>query len=339
MQGLTPVVNIHSGCDYHRVILPLKHLGVNIKDFTDVDPMSILQNTRILFFNRHPECGLEPFLKLRERFGYKIVCDVDDYWELYPDHILYKSWYAAGMNKKIISSIKEADMVLTTTDLLASKIREINSNVHVVFNGLPFGQDQFTDKKESSEHFRILYAGGSTHYHDLRTIRYALEKLRKDQSLKHCQYILAGYNRGGIWDKIESVFNPKGSTTNYIRRNTLELDEYMDHYSHADVAIAPLENNNFNRYKSNLKVIEAGCKNIPCVATNISPYCDDFLLSKRIFLAKNTSEWYKIIKELAKNPEQVKDMGEALGEFVRQKYDLLKINKLRLQLFEHLINN
>lgn len=339
MQGLTPVVNIHSGCDYHRVILPLKHLGVDIKDFMNVNPMKILKETKILFFNRHPQCGLEPFLQLKKRFGYKIVCDVDDYWELYPEHQLYKSWYKDGMNKKIISSIKEADMVLTTTSLLADKVKVINPNVHVVFNGLPFGQDQFTEEREPSEFFRILYAGGSTHYWDLRTIRYALEKLRKDQSLKHCQFVLAGYNKGGIWDKIESVFNPKGGNTNYIRRDSLQLDTYMEHYKHADIAIAPLEDNYFNRYKSNLKVIEAGCKNIPCVATNMSPYCDDFLLSKRIFLAKNTQEWYSIIKELAKNPEQVKDMGEALGEFVRQKYNLLKINKLRVQLFEHLMNN
>lgn len=310
-------------------------MGINIDDFRNVDPTSTLRNTKVLIFNRHPQSGLEPFLYYKKRFGFKIVCDVDDYWELYPRHILYKAWMKDGMNKKIMAAIRVADVVTVTTPLLADKVKPLNKNVLVIPNSLPFGHDQFNSNREQGNgRVRILYAGGSTHYWDLKTIEYALQKIRNNKSLEY-ELILAGYNKSETWDKIESAFNLRGTILNYTRRYTLGLEEYMDHYNVADVSIAPLESNSFNGYKSNLKVIEAGCKNIPCITSNVSPYSDEEDTSK-IIMAKNTREWYDALSYCIKNPSFVYDKGHKLGEYVREKYDMFKINELRRQLFEHL---
>lgn len=310
-------------------------MGVDINDFKNANASEVLKNTKILIFNRHPQSGLEPFLYYRKKHGFKIICDVDDYWHLYPKHVIYKAWKDDGMDVKIATSIKNADMVLATTELLASRVKPLNPNVYVVPNSLPFGHEQFnSDREECSDVCRILYAGGSSHYWDLKTIEYALQKLRDNKSLKY-QLLLGGYSKSPVWDKIEGVFNLRGTIMNYTRRPNLGLEEYMNHYNHADVSIAPLEENSFNRYKSNLKVIEAGCKNIPCITSNISPYSDEHDVSK-IIMAKNTREWYDAIKYCIKNPQFVIEKGLQLGEYVRERYDMFKVNELRRQLFEHL---
>lgn len=338
IKDITPAVNIYTGCDYHRIIQPLKYMGMDLSDYTNVSQSrldDIMSKTKILIFNRKPQAGIALFEAYKKKYGFKIVCDIDDYWELYYQHPLHRVSKEFKDAEKQVYNIKIADAVFVTTSQLADKVLKYNKNVYVVPNGLPFDKEQFTDNREPSDNYRVIYAGGTSHFWDVQELRYAFEKLN-GWNIPNLQVILAGHDgkTGGEWDKIERVFK---QMKNYQRYTSLDLLSYMNQYTRSDLSLAPLQKNLFNTYKSNLKVLEAGCKRIPIITSNMLPYSnpDDF---DYITVASNTREWVEAILQYSKNPNFSKERGQALGEYVRQKYDLQKINELRQQIFEYLIN-
>lgn len=345
INGIVPLYAEGSGCDYHRVFLPMKHMGVDFDFFQNKNLEHILDKIKIVMFNRTPHGMLPRLLELKKKQDFKIVVDLDDYWILHPKHNMSKTWTINKMGEKIVESLKSADQIICTTSLLADKIKSIvgDKNIHVIPNALPFGEDQFNSIKQESidGRVRFMYAGGGSHFWDLKTLTIPFQKVNNNPNLKNASFTLAGFNKSTPesdkeWRTIEKTFNLNFKLRNYIRRNTLHLKEYMNHYNHADVSLVPLEYNNFNRFKSNLKIIEAGCKNIPCIVSNVEPYSNE--PNKDILLfAKNANEWYEHIKYCTLNPSFAEEKGLQLGEYVRENYDLSKVNEYRKQLFESLL--
>lgn len=330
MDGVLPIIKHHSGCDYHRIINPMIHLGFDIKNQPQQSNPNVLKETKVLFFNRTPEQDYDKVIHFKKKYGFKLVVDLDDSWEL---NILHPSY--AVFNKKedeAVKWIKASDAVIVTTARLADKVRDLNKNVHVIPNGLPFGKGQFNDLKSESNQLRFIYTGAESHVFDVQLLKYPIEKVRNQ---KQMQFILAGYQDKNpqIWNRIESVFKKH---PNYERRSFLPLDKYMNTYIDSDVSLVPLEHNNFTQFKSNLKILEAGCKYIPVICSDVPPYSDE-PNREVITFAKNTGDWVKAMTYFYNNPNAVKDKGEILGEYVRKHYDLIKVNEYRKQLFEHLM--
>lgn len=340
---ILPLINVDTGCGYHRLLLPLKQMGIDLNYFEDKIINDVIKNTKILLFNRIPTCSIEQCIKMREDIGLKIVVDIDDYWFLNSNHLLSSVWRKNHMSNLITTSMKIADAVICTTSVLADQIRPLNKNVHIIPNGLPFDEGQFNSEKYNfDEGTRFIYAGGNSHFWDIQTLRIPFSKVNDNKSLSNAYFNLAGYDGGDkntkqVWLTIENSFNLRGKLRNYTRYDNLPLSNYMDHYNNADVALIPLEYNNFNRYKSNLKILEAGCKNIAAICSDVEPYSNE-PIKDHICYAKNASQWYEWIKYFTQNPNAAIDKGLSLGEYVREHYNLTKINEHRKQLFEHLMS-
>jgi len=88
-----------------------------------------------------------------------------------------------------------------------------------------------------------------------------------------------------------------------------------------------------------LKIIEAGCKRMPILCSNIETYfrVDGEMSGKGILFAQNQKEWSDNFLELAGNVNKIEDMGEALHEYVVSKYDLMTENKVRDHLLKSLL--
>jgi glycosyltransferase involved in cell wall biosynthesis len=333
MKGVLPIIKRKSGCDYHRIINPMTYLGMDVDNVIKITTPDILKETKVLFFNRTPENPIEKVLKLKFKYGFKIVLDLDDYWELNVTHPLYKTWIEKKMGEEIIKWIPNADAVTVTTARLADKVRPFNKNVHVIPNALPFGDGQFNDERYESTFTRFIYTGGESHIRDIDILKLPFSRLT---GVEDAKFILAGYNPNNpkVWDKMDRVFR---ITKKSELREYQPLDCYMDLYKEADISIVPLESNIFTPYKSNLKVLEAGCKNIPVICSNVPPYSDE--PNKDVIMyASNTREWVHWITYCYKNKQFVNEKGLELGEYVRKNYDLRKINEYRKQLFENLMS-
>jgi hypothetical protein len=110
----------------------------------------------------------------------------------------------------------------------------------------------------------------------------------------------------------------------------MPVDLYMNFYQEADILLAPLLDNKFNRLKSNLKALEAGAKRIPLMAIKRAPY-DDILTVCWV------DNWERDIKRMAFSSQMRTDYGEANAEYVRKHYDLFKINEDRFAIYSKLI--
>lgn len=340
---LTPILKLNTGCDYHRVILPLQYMGFDTDRLQDENETleKRLSHTKIFFFNRTTSNNFYDILKWKERYGFKIVVDLDDYWELHPSHPFYQQSLHMPFTIDTKTALLNADAIFTTTSRLATKViqyitsvGQTKMSVHVVPNGLPFDDSQFFPSHFESDHIRFIFAGGGSHFNDVRLLTNAMKSIA---NRTNAEYILAGYDGSHEWDKIERAFNPNKVLKIYTRRNILPLEEYMDHYTYADVSLAPLDNLTFNWYKSNLKVLEAGCKYMPIITSDVSPYKDE-PNQDVISYCRGTKDWVKYLQKYEKNPTFVREQGQQLGEYVRANYHLDKMNRLRLQIFEHLIN-
>ena len=124
---------------------------------------------------------------------------------------------------------------------------------------------------------------------------------------------------------------------NYIRRWTLPLTQYGKHYNYCDVCLAPLTENTFNEVKSELKIIEAGMTGKVLIAQDFGIYKDLIKDGENGFLVnkvRSHKDWYKKIKYLIDNPEEVKRISKNLQNFVKDKYNLTVVTEKRVEIYK-----
>ena len=95
--------------------------------------------------------------------------------------------------------------------------------------------------------------------------------------------------------------------------------------------------NAFNDSKSEIKVAECGRYKIPLIASDVGCYDETIINGKTGFLLPANapkSEWVKVLTKCIKNPNLVRDMGEALHEVTEKFFDVNKVVKHRLELYE-----
>ena len=322
----------NSGVGYHRLMLPIYFMPKTYAMFTDTLTDEVLSdNYDILFINRFiPNVHIDQLIAYREKYGFKLVVDIDDYWHLDRWHILYDVY----PTQAIIDHIKIADLVTCTNEGLWDLIREFNTNVAILPNALPYGEDQFTDVRTESDKVRFLYAGSITHEKDLRLIQFPLKKVHSDVQLRDkVHFRLCGlddpnqYSRI-IWHKMIHYFTA-GLRLGDVRR-ALPVTEYMNFYNEADCTIVPLVASKFNMLKSNLKVLEAACKKIPVIVSNVPPYQE----CKYALKVDHQPDWYRHIKNIATDAIYRNEVGLANFEWCNEHYNLHKINKTRKELFQ-----
>jgi len=335
-----------SGCDYHRIVLPFQYDNglVDNKAFerkgdTLEDRIKVAD---LVVWNRDFPYGIEVAETLKKQYGFKVVVDLDDYWHLYPHHFLSSYYRKKKVPDTIIMNIRLADAVTVTTARLADKVREYNPNVHIIPNALPYGHGQFAFQNSASANpFRFIYAGQRSHLHDLQLIEGALKHIASKKS-NHLGFILAGYNHQKedttmTWPKMESIMSAGGRMPNYSTILQQPLDSYMAVYEKADACLVPLEGNEFNSCKSNLKLLEAAVKRIPVICSQVSPYSDDY--DAPVLWAKKARDWVDHIRYLSNNPSEARKLGDQLHSWATKKYNLFEWNKYRFDLYTHIINS
>jgi len=324
----------NSGVSFHRLFNPVIYLPKEYAMMTDVLTEEELEKGYdILFINRYiAGMEIDEIVRLREKYGFKLVVDVDDYWNLDPWHILYGKY----PTKKVIDHIKVADLVTCSNNDLAVQIDELNPNWIVIPNALPYGEDQFTDVKTESDKVRFVYAGSVTHEKDIAILKNPMKRVAGDSIVKNnLTFILCGYSEdkqvANVWGRMINDYMCGFKVDGYIR-GALPVDQYMNFYNEADACLVPLVDSKFNSMKSNLKVLEAATKNAPVICSNVKPYSE----CKHIIRVNNQADWFTNIKKVVKDAIYRQEMGLANGEWCRENFDLVKVNKLRKQVFESL---
>lgn len=132
--------------------------------------------------------------------------------------------------------------------------------------------------------------------------------------------------------------------TPYRRCWTKDVSQYATHYNAIDILVVPLKENEFNKVKSQLKVIEAGFFHKAIIAQNFGAYTIDLkpMIEKGgkinedgnallVDSSKNHKQWAKYIKWIVDNPEYLKKLQDNLYDTVKDTYSLATVAKARAQ--------
>ena len=322
-------INKDSGAAYHRITMPLLtmpeadiYVTNNLleEQFEDVD---IFMYNRVL-----PEDRMPKIKELQAKHGFKIVVDIDDYWELDPHHILYRAYQKEGFAEQQIKHLREADAILCTHDRLWQLIEPINPNVFVLPNAIPH-TGQYDIERTQSKYTRLFWQGSDTHRQDVQLLTVPVESLGGVS--KSIQMIMSGYAENNKeWYEMVKAY-----TANFKAQYKLipytPVSKYYDAYAQADICLIPLVNSPFNRCKSNLKVLEAANLGLPCVVSNVDPYMD-----LPVLYCKSSGDWVTSISMLLKSKNYQFDCGARLAEFCQKHYHFETINTERKQILEHI---
>lgn len=365
-----------TGLNYHRQIVPFTNLDVEamaypVWDFTWTD--EFLKEFQMVSFLRtiSLEGKTNEILERVKKLGIKVHFDIDDYWVLPVNHTLYPNFKAQEVSKQVVEALKDSDLITTSTKHLANVIKQHNENVYVLPNALNPDEEQWQIVDNPNELMRFGYIAGVHHGADVEILKPNFDKLWKDkQSHGKFQLAPAGFNLNtheGVssmnpyYHYVEQLFtdnykhikdenykqylktnNPEDSDKTFDRpyRRLWGLDtfNYGKIYNLIDVSLVPLQQNLFTACKSELKLIEAGFMKKAVIVSNVRPYDELATKDNSILINPNRNgiDWYVAMRNLIKEPERVKDLGEAMYESVKVNYHIDTVNKTRKQIFERL---
>lgn len=334
-------------CGYYRMTLPheelLKH-GHTVKHIEKGDTAEHIEDCLdcdVFVCARPNEKNLVGFLQKIKDVGAKLVVDFDDdLFNVSPLSFHYKDWGTENIvievqgekkvlwedgknidlmqNKLRLECIKRAcdiaDVVSVTQPVLARTYSQFGNTVCLpncvdlsLWKNLPIKRDK--------DQVRLYWSGGASHYEDWAAISDAVRIVmdKYPQSV----LVLMGMKFDGTLKGVDS------SRIEYHNWVHTQAYPYKSAILDADISIIPLNDTDFNRSKSSIKLVEQGALGVPSVVTNIPPYSDFYNGRNGVFIDNNSTDgWVEGISYLIDNPiDRWNIGGEALAT-VKANFDI-----------------
>ena len=156
------------------------------------------------------------------KLGIATVCDIDDYWMPGKEHPIHDVIKFNKINEKIVTNLRVAKYVSTTTSIFADEIRKLNPNVVIFPNAINPNEPQFKEPTIESDRLRVGWLGGSSHLHDLQLLDQSFSKLTKYKD--ELQFVLCGFDVRGTVTEINS------QTGEHKKRNILPHETVWARY-------------------------------------------------------------------------------------------------------------
>ena len=282
----------YSGCGFWRMIWP-EHLLNAFNKFTahgstvmNLDPRYYV-NVKAVRVQRQATAHQLQFIKflkeLSEKVGFRIIYEVDDlvFSEDIPDYNKYKPAFTSPDIRKNCQEIMSlCDEITVTCPFMRKYYMEKtgHKNVTVIPNFPPkFWLGHFYDEKQISSNFdsyqkkpRILYTGSGAHF-DVDN------RVGQKDDFAHVIDSIAR-----TVDKYQWVFMGAYPLPlrNLIQSGKIEFHPWANLYFYGEkiknlrvnMMVAPLQDNNFNKSKSDLKLVEANAFGIPIACQDLCTY-------------------------------------------------------------------
>jgi glycosyltransferase involved in cell wall biosynthesis len=321
-----------SGVDYARSILPGKHLPdtefeVEIRQdpFTDTqknwDELTKYWDVILTSYIDSP-WGYVSMGFNAEKNGCEVIIDLDDnVWVLPPSNPVYKNYHKGTEALETLTSIlHHCKYVTTTNGCLANGIAKYaNKNrgsIKVFPNYIDLEAYKFENiVPKPHDTINITHFGSSTHWQDLTEGGFI-----KGLKMIVDKYPQVRVKTVGNWiPEFVTMLGPKyvqgqGNPDVYgwIEKTWPEL------MGETDICVAPLNDTESNRGKSDIKLLECGAAKKPVVCSDTRPYHDTVGLSETIaYLANTPEQWFDRLEKLILSEELRKQRGETLYQYVK----------------------
>lgn len=222
--------------------------------------------------------------------------------------------------------IEMSDALICSTQFLLDKIKGMfpdkpsylipNSLDFDIWDKLTFKDGGLPPKPEGT--IRIGYTGCSNHRKDLELIREPMSAILKE--FPNVQFFITPQPEpgGGFfagWPDLPNM----GFVAKWVGIN--EYPQFLKSWD-LDIGIAPLQDNDFNRSKSNLRWLEYSAIHIPTVASRVYPFKYSIKDGEDGLIANTSQQWYDALKRLILDAPKRKAVGEAAYERVKRDFNM-----------------
>ena len=293
---------------------------------------------------------------LSKELGKFVWYDTDDLLtNIYDDHRLKQLYVDQDLEELTKFIYSNADLVTVTQEKFAARVAPFcNGTLAVIKNSVDYDLPAWNAPKRPAPRkvIRVGWVGGIHHEADVKEFAAvpAMVNQRAGRERVHWGF----YGRPpvdpnnpndwqqDVWDNYQKTLL-KGfrGAKNWDVYQALGPRDYGVMYSNIDVAIAPLQMNDFNDSKSDIKVAECGRYKVPLVAQDVGCYSDTIINGQTGYLIPPEApptEWAKVLTYLIKNPKKVREMGENLHSITEELFNLNKVVYKRLDVLEFAMN-
>lgn len=282
----------YSGCGFWRMIWPEHLLNAHSKMVVHGSTVMIFdqnfyRNLKAVRIQRQATDSQLQFVKhlknLSKQFGFRLIYEIDDlvFHEDIPE---YNKFKPAFTDPKIRQNCHEimniCDEVSVTCNFMRDYYKEKtgHSNITVIPNYPPkWWMGHFYNEKRISENYdanikkpRILYSGSGAHF-DVDN------RVGQNDDFAHVNRVIAATVDKYQWIFLGAFPLPLG---NLLRAGKIEFHPWNSLYHYPEkiynlkpnMLVAPLQDNTFNKSKSDLKYIEACCYGLPIACQDIVTY-------------------------------------------------------------------
>jgi len=280
----------------------------------------------IMYFSRNDVPGyIAQAGGMRDFFQKPIVLDIDDNVQATrPYNPGYRSFHPGSPNMVWnIKSLGVFDAFIVSTQNLKDYYSKYTdpSNIYVCPNSLDweernkvydgdFSKSKIFPKKNGE--IRIGWSGSAAHWENLKQIEDAIVQILIDypQTTFYYSGLFADlFQDKEIKDRVHRV--PWSKLKNWA---------YANREMNFDIALAPLCDNDFNRAKSNLRVLEYASARYSVIASPVEPY--NCFNNKEVIFATEPEEWYNAMEKLIKNKELREKLALTLYNKCKSVYNI-----------------
>lgn len=338
------IASDNGACGNYRVIIPYNNLinkGFNqFKIFNNIPPLNILKYYDVILFQRITDYNAMPMfppyyvglniMKELKSMGKIIIHEVDDNLLIIPAHnpcyIDYKP------NSEAIKIHKEAlriaDYIHCTTPKLRDSIGDMlnidKKRIYSFDNAIDINSKYYVNGRNKLPQDKIIigYQGGSSHEKDLKLIVEPVKEiLRKNDNVMFAfcsnPYFLKHFNI------------PADRLINIPLQENFNL--FLTIPSMFDIGLVPLLDDEFNRNKSSLKLLEYGAYRVPTVCSKMKVY--DKGLEINLLASDKPKDWIKNIQLLIDDENLRRKIGDNVHLYSTALYsssaiDIINDNRL-----------
>jgi hypothetical protein len=275
------------GCGHYRVIQPFRAMeeqallkGAVVgsplypAEVERVDPEVIVLQRQVV------DVQLDTLRRLRQFSTAFKVYELDDYILNLPLENHHRHQMPREIRKRLMKGLSQVDRFVVSTEALAEAFKGFHPDIRVQKLYLPNPWWKAVQPRQvEGGKPRVGWAGGTAHAGDLALIADVVKELA---------------------DEVDWVFfgaMPKGAEAHIAEfHEGVEIRLYPEKLASLGLvlALAPLEDNLFNRCKSNLKFLEYGACGYPVIASDIECYRGSGL---PVTLVKNRyKDWLEAIR-------------------------------------------
>jgi tetratricopeptide (TPR) repeat protein len=261
----------------------------------------------VLILHLLSEHDLLPILEERKQQGRPTVYELSDNIMALHEGIGIRGWFSDPINLALaFQYMRMADAVQVTGHGLAEQFGFINARMVIFENQMAtLGMNG----RQASDRVIVGWAGSSGHKQDIEAVSGAIAQVLHANS--HVDFAYMGDEE--IYRSLAAVL-PSGRIM-YAPPGTLE--EYLVFLQKLDIGIIPLQDNPYNRCRSDVKFLEYASRGVVPVLSSLTPYKNSAEQGKTAFFYESPQQLVEILTLLVNDTDLRDRVGHAAYAYVK----------------------